>query len=65
VFLVAGSRAVVGSGEGTVVVFAPGDELKVLNRSDIGEPIYATPAVSPEGTLYLRTPSALYAFGER
>jgi len=61
----AGGRLFVGSGEGALVVFAPGDALKVLARNDFGEPIFATPAVSPEGILYLRTPSALYAVGER
>jgi len=60
-----GGRLIVGTGEGLVVVFSPGDELKVLARNDMGEPIYATPAVSPEGMLYVRTPSALYAFGEK
>lgn len=63
--IAAGGRPVVGSGDGLVVVFAPGDELRVLARNDVGEPIYATPAVSPEGTLYVRTPSAVYAFGGR
>jgi hypothetical protein len=37
----------------------------VLARNEFGEPIFATPAVSPEGILYVRTPSALYAFTER
>jgi outer membrane protein assembly factor BamB len=60
-----GGRLLVGSGEGLLVVFSPGDELKVLARNDLGEPLFATPAVSPEGTLYVRTPTALYAFGER
>jgi outer membrane protein assembly factor BamB len=60
-----GSRLIVGSGEGLIVVFSPGDELKVLARNDVGEPVYATPAVSPEGTCDVRTPSALYAFGQR
>jgi outer membrane protein assembly factor BamB len=63
--IAAGGRLFIGSGEGALVVFAPGDALKVLARNELGEPIYATPAVSPEGTLYVRTPSALYAFAER
>jgi hypothetical protein len=46
-------------------VFAPGDSLKVLARNEVGEPLFATPAVSPEGILYVRTPSALYAFAQR
>jgi outer membrane protein assembly factor BamB len=63
--IVAGGRIFIGSGDGTLVVFAPGDALKVLARNDLGEPIFATPAVSPDGILYVRTPSALYAFAER
>jgi outer membrane protein assembly factor BamB len=61
----AGGRLFIGSGDGALVVVAPGDVLKVLARNELGEPIFATPAVSPEGTLYVRTPSALYAFAER
>ena len=63
--IAAGRRLFVGSGDGALVVFAPGDELKVLARNAFGEPIFATPAVSPDGILYVRTPSALYAVGER
>ena len=63
--IAAGGRLYMGSGDGAVAVVAPGDTLNVLARNDLGEPIYATPAVSPEGVLYVRTTSALYAFGER
>jgi outer membrane protein assembly factor BamB len=61
----AGGRLYIGSGEGLMLVLAPGDKLNVLARNDLGEAIYATPAVSPEGILDVRTPAALYAFGER
>lgn len=47
---------------GVVVVFEGQDELQVLARNDLGEPILATPAVV-DGTLYVRTTSHLYAFG--
>ena len=63
--IAADGRVYVGSGEGLLTVFAPGDELKVLARNDLGEALYATPAVSPEGVLYVRTPTALYAFASR
>ena len=53
-----------GSGDGTVVVFAPGDTLDVLARNDLGEEIFATPAVV-EGTLYVRTSGHLWAFGAK
>jgi outer membrane protein assembly factor BamB len=61
----AGNRLFIGSGDGALVVFASGDALKVLARNELGEPVFATPAVSSEGTLYVRTPSALYAFAQR
>jgi len=61
----AGGRLYVGSGEGLMVVFAPGGTMNVLARNDLGAPIYATPAFAPEGILYVRTTSALFAFGER
>jgi outer membrane protein assembly factor BamB len=51
------------SREGVVVVLAAGDELKVLARNDLGEPIAATPALV-DGKLYVRTDKHLYAFGE-
>ena len=63
--IAAGGRLFVASGEGTLTVFAPGDELKVLARNNFGEAIFATPAVSSDGILYVRTPSALYAFAPR
>ena len=63
--VVAGGRLFVGPGDGALVVVAPGDALKVLARNDFNEPIFATPAVSSEGVLYVRTPSALFAFADR
>jgi outer membrane protein assembly factor BamB len=62
--IVARGRIYVGSGEGTVVVFAPGDKLDVLARNDLGEEIFAAPAVT-EGVLYVRTSGHLWAFGEK
>lgn len=63
--IAAGERLFIGSGDGALVVVGPGDALKVLARNELGEPIFATPAVSSEGILYVRTPSALYAFAKR
>jgi outer membrane protein assembly factor BamB len=60
----AGNRLITASGEGTVVVFAAGDTLDVLGRNDLGEPIYATPAVS-NGVLYVRTASGMSAFAQQ
>ena len=35
---------------------------EVLSTTDLGEEIYATPAIS-DGRIYLRTAAALYSFG--
>ncbi len=45
------------------VVAAGGDAPKILHQADFGERISATPALV-EGALYVRTPTALYAFGK-
>ena len=57
----ANGKIYLASGEGTVSVLAPGAEFKVAARNDLGEPIYATPAIAA-GTLYVRTVGHLYAF---
>lgn len=54
-------RIYVASGDGTVVVFSGGDELNVLARNDLGEEIFATPAVTGR-SLYIRTARHLYTF---
>ena len=61
--ILAGGKIYVASGEGTIVVFAPGDKLDVAARNDLGEEIYATPAVVG-GVMYVRTPGHLWAFGK-
>ena len=43
-----------------LVLRAGGDRLEVVARNDMGEPIFATPAIA-RGTLYLRTRSHLVA----
>ena len=60
----ADGRIYVASLNGQVTVLAAGGETpKVLHRADFGERISATPA--PVGnSLYLRTATALYAFGK-
>ena len=59
----ANDRIYIASGKGTVVVFATGDELKVLARNNLGEEIKATSAIV-DNKLYIRTAKHLYAFGE-
>jgi outer membrane protein assembly factor BamB len=50
------------SKKGEVVVVAAGDKFEVLHRIPLGEPSYATPAVSG-GVMYLRTSSHLFSLG--
>lgn len=49
---------------GQAVVFQAGDTLEVLARNPLGEQTLATPAIVGR-TMYVRTKSRLYAFGER
>jgi len=60
----ADGRVIVASLDGKVTVFAAGgDAPKILHQADFKERIAATPALV-ENQLYLRTPTALYAFGK-
>ena len=60
----ADGRIYVASLNGRMTVLAAGGELpKVLHRADFGERISATPALVGKA-LYLRTATALYAFGK-
>ena len=58
----AGNRIWFASEEGNVAVVKAGHDWEVERISEIGESIFATPALSG-GVLYLRTDEALYAFG--
>jgi len=59
----ADGRVIVASLDGKVTVFAAGgDAPKILHQVDFKERIAATPALV-ENQVYLRTPTALYAFG--
>ncbi|MEM7310793.1 MAG: PQQ-binding-like beta-propeller repeat protein [Planctomycetota bacterium] len=57
-----GGRIYTASARGVVTVLAAGDELQVLSQQDLGERVLATPALAG-GFVYVRTESALYAFG--
>jgi len=50
------------SRRGVVTVFKAGDAFEVLSRNDLGERIWATPALV-DGKVYVRTGKHLYAFG--
>jgi outer membrane protein assembly factor BamB len=56
-----GGRLYLASLEGHVVAVTAAPEWEVEAIGSLGEPIFATPAIS-EGRLYVRTPSALYCF---
>jgi len=59
----AAGKVYFSSGEGVVTVIHQGDRLEVAARNDLGEPIYATPALV-DSKIYIRTTAHLYAFGE-
>ena len=63
-FVAAGEKLFLASQKGIVLVIKPGDTVEVRARNDLGEQIFATPAII-DGVLYLRTASALYAFAAR
>ncbi len=60
----ADSKVYVGSKRGIITVLQVGDTLKVLQRNDLSERLYATPAIV-EGKLYVRGTRHLFAFGEK
>lgn len=47
---------------GAVAVLSAGDTFNVLAKNELGEPIFATPAIA-DGRVYLRTAGHLYCFG--
>lgn len=51
------------SDSGRVTVVKAGDTCEILGRSNLGEPIYASPAIAGS-VLYVRSAGALWAFGE-
>lgn len=51
----------IGSEDGNLAVIRAGAEWEVLSVTNIGEPIYATPALSG-GEVYVRSDEALYRF---
>jgi outer membrane protein assembly factor BamB len=57
----AGGKICVISRSGTATILDAGDELKVLARNNLSEPVLATPSVVDD-VLYVRTAGKLYAF---
>lgn len=58
----ADGRVFIASEEGKMSVVKAGGQWQVEKVNDLGEGIFATPALS-RGVIYLRTEAALYAFG--
>jgi outer membrane protein assembly factor BamB len=59
--IAAGGRIYVANETGKIAVIRPGAEWETLTVNDVGENIYATPAVLAD-RLYIRTASAFYCF---
>jgi outer membrane protein assembly factor BamB len=62
--IAAGVRIYFASNEGTITVIAAGDQFRVLARNQVGEPLFATAAIV-ENSIYVRTTSSLYSFGDK
>lgn len=61
--VLAGGRILVAAERGAVFVLGAGKEFEVIARNEIGEGLYATPAVVDD-TIYLRSSGHLWAFTE-
>lgn len=59
-----GDRILVGAERGTMFVISADDAFEIVARNELGEGIYATPAVVDD-TLYVRTSDHLWAFKDR
>ena len=59
-----GNKIILCAQRGVVLVLKDADELTILKEHDLGEEIYATPAVVDD-ILYLRTRDHLWAFGKK
>ncbi|MEO5897508.1 MAG: pyrrolo-quinoline quinone, partial [Vicinamibacterales bacterium] len=56
-------KVFIASEKGKVFVLPPGAKLEPLAVNDLGDNIYATPALM-DGRIYLRTLNTLYCFGK-
>jgi len=60
----AGGKAVVTSSEGVITVLSAEPYFKIQSNNDFGERIFGTPALV-DSRIYVRSSSALWAFGGR
>ncbi len=58
--LVADGKVYLGAEDGVFWILAAGKQKKVINKIDMGAPIYAS-AIAANGVLYVNTPTHLYA----
>jgi len=61
--LVADGKVYAGTEDGDFIVLDASKTLKVINKIDMRSPIYSTPVVA-NGTLFVATPTHLYAIGK-
>jgi len=62
--LVVDGKVYLGTEDGDVIILAATKTLKQVGRIDMRAPVYATPVVA-NGTLYVATPTHLYAIGAK
>ena len=60
----ADGKVYVASEEGRVTVLRAAAEWDILSTNDLGDEVFATPAIEP-GRIYFRTRHGLHCFGER
>jgi outer membrane protein assembly factor BamB len=58
----AAGKIYIAGQNGTVAVLAAGKDFHVLAKNELGESIFATPAIA-DGKIYVRTAGQLYCFG--
>ncbi len=51
--------------QGKLIVTRAVPDWQLLSVQDLGEEVYATPAIGGDGRIYVRTSEALYCFGKR
>jgi outer membrane protein assembly factor BamB len=61
--LVADGKVHVGTEDGDFLILQAGKTMKEVRRIDMRSPVYASPVVA-NGTLYVATPTHLYAIGK-
>lgn len=59
-----GGRIYLANEDGAIVVLSAGNDWQVTATNEIGEPLYATPALS-QGRIYVRGAKSLFAFGSK